>query len=480
MGQVSPSRELGCGSHRVIMRRNEWVAVWLPPLMAFILGCITVEVVPPEETALRTAAPFPQPTWTLLRTTPTSTPTTITTPSPSSGVATEPSISRVFFAEGVTGGSEPVHVATEFPGGTAKVYAFATYTGMSDGLRCQSVWYVDGEEVARTSLEWGFGETGETWVDLLEGEGGLASGRYDWELLLDGQPLARWAFTVGAAPAATWSPMPTGTTPSVQGPRIVFVSLRDRNNELYIMNPDGTGVVRLTNNSDVDYDPPCSPDGRRIAFMSARDGNTEIYVMNTDGSGVTRLTNNAAGDWDPAWSPDGSRIAFVSDRDGNAEIYLMNAAGGALTRLTDNSVGDRWPSWSPDGNRIVLTSPRSGNDELLIKDLVSGGMTSLTDNQANDWDPAWSPDGTRIVFVSNRDGNEEIYVMNPGGGGETRLTNDPAPDISPAWSPDGRRIAFESNRGGNEEIYVMNADGTGLTRLTNNSVSDWDHSWCGR
>ena len=200
------------------MRRNAWVAVWLPPLMAFILGCITVEVVPPEETPLRTVAPFPQPTWTLLRATPTSTPTTVPTPAPTSGAAAEPSISRVFFAEGVTGGREPVHVATEFPGGTAKVYAFATYTGMSDGLRCQSVWYVDGEELGRTSLKWGFGETGETWVDLLEVEGGLPPERYDWELLAEGQLLARGNFVVGVAPQGSPSPQPSSTPAPTRGP----------------------------------------------------------------------------------------------------------------------------------------------------------------------------------------------------------------------------------------------------------------------
>src|SRR5437016_4483694 len=65
----------------------------------------------------------------------------------------------------------------------------------------------------------------------------------------------------------------------------------------------------------------------RIAFVSNRDGNNEIYVMDANGSGVTRLTNNAAGDSGPAWSPDGTQIAFSSSRDGNAEIYAMNADG---------------------------------------------------------------------------------------------------------------------------------------------------------
>ncbi|HDR3891062.1 TPA: PD40 domain-containing protein, partial [Bacillus cereus] len=65
----------------------------------------------------------------------------------------------------------------------------------------------------------------------------------------------------------------------------------------------------------------------KIAFVSNRDANPEIYVMNPDGSNQTRLTNNPAGDFEPSWSPDGQKITFTSNRDGNPEIYVMNADG---------------------------------------------------------------------------------------------------------------------------------------------------------
>jgi len=462
------------------MAREKSLAVALSVLLLCILGCISIEVVPAEETPIRTVVVFDTTTRTPRGTSATATAveSPVATLAPSAPV--EPSIQQVFFATGVSGGSEPAGVATDFPDGTTKVYAFAAYTGMSDGLTCQSLWYANGQEIARTSFDWALGQTGETWVDFLEADAGLSTGLYNWELLVEGELLSGGTFSVGTSAQVT-PPSPATSTPvRVTGPRIVFVSLRDRNNEIYVMNADGSGVVRLTNNSDIDYDPACSPDGTRIAFMSRRDGNNEIYVMNSGGSGVTRLTNHGAEDWDPAWSLDGSRIAFVSDRAGNAEIYIMNSTGGSVTRVTDNEISDRWPSWSPDGNHIVLTSPRDGNDELMIKDLLAGPMTRLTDNQANDWDPTWSPDGSRIAFVSNRDGNEEIYVMNAGGGGVTRLTNNGEPDISPAWSPDSARLAYVSYSGTNGDIYVMNADGSAATRITNNQADDWDPSWCAR
>ena len=93
--------------------------------------------------------------------------------------------------------------------------------------------------------------------------------------------------------------------------------------------------------------PPVAPAIGKIAFVSNRDGNREIYVMNADGSGQTRLTNNPTFDFPPAWSPDGSRIAFGSDRDGNVDIYVMNADGSGLIRLTDNPARDSRPAWSP-------------------------------------------------------------------------------------------------------------------------------------
>ncbi len=83
----------------------------------------------------------------------------------------------------------------------------------------------------------------------------------------------------------------------------------------------------------------------KLAFVSNRDGNNEVYLMNADGSGLTQLTNSPAIDAQPAWSPDGKKIAFVSDRDGKNDIYVINTDGSDQARLTSGTARNFQPEW---------------------------------------------------------------------------------------------------------------------------------------
>src|SRR5881396_1233572 len=124
--------------------------------------------------------------------------------------------------------------------------------------------------------------------------------------------------------------------------------------QIYVMNTDGSSVSELSAVDSADsYQPAWSPDGTKIVFGSNRDGNGEIYVMDPNGANVVRLTTNSAEDGPPAWSPDGSKIAFQSNRETDYAVWVMNADGSNPGRLTDPHTQAGAPSWSPDGTRIA-------------------------------------------------------------------------------------------------------------------------------
>jgi TolB protein len=260
--------------------------------------------------------------------------------------------------------------------------------------------------------------------------------------------------------------------------KVIFMTGRDGNYEIYWMDADGSGPTNLTANPAADIFPSVSPNGGQVVFTTFRDGgNAEIYVMNTDGSGQTRLTNSAGVDSQPSWSPDGQRIAFRTDRDGDWEIYSMNADGSGQTRLTNSPGIDDAPAWSPDGGRIAFESDRDGDHEVYLMNADGSGPLNLTANAAADGEPSWSPDGQHLAFRTDRDGNDEIYSITPSGALPARLTTDPGTDSEPAWSPDGSKILFRSTRDGNSEVYVMGTGGAAQTRLTTVPQLDAHPEW---
>ena len=273
--------------------------------------------------------------------------------------------------------------------------------------------------------------------------------------------------------------------------QIAFVSERDWNLEIYVMDADGSNLRNLTNNPARDSSPAWSPDGQKIAFVAYdKDGNDkkevggEIYVMDADGNNLLRLTDNPADSSSPTWSPDGQRIAFQSSQDGgkNSEIYAMDADGDDPRNLTNNPASDSSPAWSPDGQKIAFVSDRDGDEksgEIYVMDADGNNLLRLTDNPAGGSSPAWSPDSQKIAFQSGQEGGKsfDIHVMDADGDNPRNVTNHHASDESPSWSPDGLSIAFASGRDGNLEIYVVDADGNNPRNLTNHPAPDYQPDW---
>ncbi len=121
------------------------------------------------------------------------------------------------------------------------------------------------------------------------------------------------------------------------------------------------------------FDGTISADGSKIAFVREQDGNYDLWLQNMDGSGLKRLTNTRNGEYEPAFSPDGNRIAFVSNRDSDGSVratslYVMNLSSGAVTRLSYSSrASDGGPAWK-DEHHIIFHSNRSEKAGRTVDD----------------------------------------------------------------------------------------------------------------
>ncbi len=258
--------------------------------------------------------------------------------------------------------------------------------------------------------------------------------------------------------------------------KIVFISKRTGNKEIYLTDYDGYNVQRLTRNGSINLNPDFSPDGREIIYTSYKRGNPDLYRRELF-SGVeapisVRRGINITG----MYSPDGKKIALAMSRGGSSNIYLIDKAGKLLARLTDSSAIDVSPAWSPDGSRIAFVSDRLGSPQVFIMNADGSGQCRITHTGAYNVSPRWSPKGDRIVYCRQEGNGFQIHAIDPNGGNDARLTAEGSNE-HPRWSPDGRFITFSSKRGGKESIYVMRADGSGQTMVSRGPGDDSHPTW---
>jgi Tol biopolymer transport system component len=310
------------------------------------------------------------------------------------------------------------------------------------------------------------------------------------------------------------------TTPA---PPIAFTSNGPGLLAVFLVNPDGTGLQKLTDGSN----PVWSPDRRRILFVDNDFvGNDGLMVINADGSGRTELVTGEYFVSQYRWSPSGRMIAVVISRlvgeDVFDDLWVMESDGSNRRRLAVNANSPTWaatsgrlayvditsasdvhlrvikldgsesrrltspgilafqPAWSPMDARIAFVTV--GDKDLFLIDPDGTGLTNLTGGQADDDGPTWSPDGSKIAFTTELPGQSgsEIAVMDSDGGNRRILTGRPGFDLSPGWSPEGSSIVFHGSEPGDSEIFVMNADGTGIRNVSNRPTTlESTPNWAG-
>ncbi|HYE89084.1 MAG TPA: hypothetical protein VEA16_22190 [Vicinamibacterales bacterium] len=300
------------------------------------------------------------------------------------------------------------------------------------------------------------------------------------------------ASVAGAQPEAV-SPFPRGLegtlafqsdvrTASNPNGRVKIYSIDLGNGRITALTPDG--------NWD-DENPRWSPDGSRILFRSNRSGSFNLYLMNPDGGGVTRLTDHRGNDREPAWLPDGQSVVFGSDRDrgvGRSDLYRLWIADGAVERLTHFFEGYAiMPNASPDGNWVAFvatTFPMDGGfaNQVHVMELATRQTWPFDATAASCW-PSWSPDGQSIAHVSLVAEPSKIQTVSSFGTEPQPLPVEPGRwHYYPDWSPDNRLLAIstspEHHFGEDWDLAILDPSrGAPIQRLTigagNDRLPDW-------
>lgn len=260
--------------------------------------------------------------------------------------------------------------------------------------------------------------------------------------------------------------------------KIAFVSNRDGNNELYMMDYDGYNQTRLTFNTYQDYMPAWSADGRRIAYTAYEGEKARLYILHPFEGRRELVFDRGAQAAAPSFSPDGKWLAFFStESESNSNIYVTDANGKNPRQVTFTKSIDTAPTWAPTSREIAFTSDRLGTPQIFIMDREGSNIRRVSFGGTYHDGPAWAPTGDRIVYVSRVEAVFDLYVLDLRSNQIIKLTEGYSRNESPCWSPDGRHLIFSSNRNTNTvQIYSIDYDGRNLRRLTSkgeNKLSDW-------
>jgi TolB protein len=248
----------------------------------------------------------------------------------------------------------------------------------------------------------------------------------------------------------------------VAGSRIVFVNDATGKKEVCMVDYDGQGFRRLTDDRSIALFPKPSPDGKWIAFTSFKEGWPTLRLLNVESKLQRSLCRFEGLNSSCAWLPDGQSLVATLSLGKDPSLYQVDLAGKILRVVTNNAAAaDTAPCPSPDGLQLTFTSDRPGRPQIYLVNASGANLRRLT--QTQNWcdSPVWSPQGNAIAFtMSERGKNFDIYTIEPVTGRVDRLTYGEGDNENAAWSPDGRWIAFTSTRRGRPELFVMGADGS--------------------
>jgi len=333
---------------------------------------------------------------------------------------------------------------------------------------------------------------------------------------------------------------------SPDGKKIAFVSSRNGQADIYILDIASKQITNITNDPAGDFRPAWSPDGKWIAFSSDREStkpkgfvgfetahSTEIFIIQPNGKGLRRITHNQAFAGSPSWSPDGSKLLIYEaevaevnkitapvDLKGSTQIAIIDLKTTERTVVT-STPGEKWsPHWvspdriaycsgGPNGGIEFLTGPAGKRGEFQSPSWSSDGRKMLFHREQNFEKPpfaklysrdkqfqlirtgifpSFSSDGSQLICNDKTAGImiNKIMRMNANDGTHRSILfgDSVKSALAPAYSPKGDKIAFgfghffQAHMGpAIADIAVVNSDGSGLKILTDGKGNYGFPSW---
>src|SRR5205085_2748534 len=242
--------------------------------------------------------------------------------------------------------------------------------------------------------------------------------------------------------------------PDGSGLVITAIEGERRNEEIWIMNADGTEDRQLTSNAVVNLLPRVSPDGRYIVFMSNRTGSkTIIWRMDLDGNNPKQLTNGTNG-WNPLCTNDSQSVIFTSDVGGKPSLWKVSIDGGSPIKLTDYyAIGmDISPKNGMIAYRFIDEQAKPQRFRTAVISSAGGPPAAVFDFLEFfgtigpgffSQEIRWTIDGRALTYVDTKDGVSNIWAQPLDGSPPKQFTNFKSDMIfSYDWSRDGKKLAL--------------------------------------
>jgi serine/threonine protein kinase/Tol biopolymer transport system component len=284
------------------------------------------------------------------------------------------------------------------------------------------------------------------------------------------------------APTFTPSPTPLGGAQGV----IAFVSERDGEPEIFLLDLLSGTQTPITNNTSSDETPTWSADGRFVAYSGQSPRGRHIFVYDTTLGTPIELTQGTRVDADPAWSPDGKAIALYSSEAGRAFIRVHTFEGDEymVVQLPPGPI--RLLDWSPDGQIMTIFGYTPlGDLEVMHLNVETGERTAITRAFGDINFVSYSPDRTRVLYTATANGYRQVFMSDTNCGlinvitqcNVRRLTNDRFNYYTPRFSPDGTLVLVASNLSGNLDLWLLDLEGNAVQRLTSSPFDEYDGVW---